>query len=206
MHVYPSYPARRGRARAPSGTCRTRQPVVACRVCALLDPVTACDACIDQAEALFRTGKDIAAIGKLLAVNEKRAVYLVVIAQDRRAREALVVDVVATEGLRVLVAAATGFTRWAERLSPADLHAAKIPAEMVGRLSERLRARPVTTGEIVHAAGYSSLVTLKRDLGILKQPARSNADAPVYSDTLDVDNAGRIVRALGVSPSEVAWL
>ncbi len=206
VRTRPNMPAGRSRAR-PSSTCDSIRPAATCRACAQLDPITACDACIGNAGSLFAAGKDPATIARLLAVREPRAAYLVAIARDRQQRDALRVDVVANAGPRALVAAATGFDRWAARAGPANVDAARIPDETVEALCERLRGRRLlTTGEIVQAAGYSSLTTLKRDLGILKQPARRNGGEPVYSDLIDVDVAGWIVRALGISPCEVPWL
>ena len=206
MRAHPDSPVRRGRARAGT-TCETRLPTAPCRACAELDPVTACDTCISQAAAMFSAGNTAAAIARALAVNEPRAVYLVAIAHDREERAALTADTIATAGLRALVAAATGFGRWAERPGPARPDIPQIPEDTVAALCERLRGRgSVTTGEIMQAAGYRSLTTLKRDLGILKQPARHNTHEPRYNDTLDIDAAARIVRALGISPCEVPWL
>jgi hypothetical protein len=106
-----------------------------------------------------------------------------------------------------VVTAATGFDRWAERTGPPNLDAVQIPGETIGALSERLRGRsPRTTGEIVQSASYSSLTTLKRDLGIFNNPSAATRANPLYTDTIDVDIAGRILRALGVYPCEVPWL
>ena len=81
------------------------------------------------------------------------------------------------------------------------------PAAAVDEIVKRLRsAGPIAIGEIARDAGYRSITTLKRDLGILKQPARTNTGQPVYNHELDVDVAGRIVRALGVNPCDVPAL
>lgn len=96
---------------------------------------------------------------------------------------------------------------WAQRSSPPGCGGARTAPEAIAELCDRLGrrvAKPI--GQIVRDAGYTASSTLKRDLGILKQPVRDATAQPIYNDELDVDVAGRIVRALGLSPCEVPWL
>ncbi len=67
----------------------------------------------------------------------------------------------------------------------------------------------LTQQQIATAAGYGSRIALLRAIGLeptAKTVRRGKEYPPELRSSIDVDGAGRIVRALGFAPHEIPWL
>lgn len=181
--------------------------------CVVSDHHTACDGCVEMAGDLARKGCPLNVIMCAMEVPEGRAILLVGIAEQRRELETLRMDRVPTQGLRILLVAAGAYGP----LRTGDVRAnapviveGRMPHALLTSLAAELRTRaPMTAYEIAKAAGYPDASSMSRKVGVVAEPLARRASVhgePRFSDTIDVGEAGAIVRAMGLVPSEIPWL
>ena len=149
-----------------------------CDECAALRDSTACETCPRKAYELACDGHTVDQIAAALATTVGRAGYLLAIAEDRRELEDLRMDMIPTRQLREL-------------------------------LETTRRERGVTATDIAAALGLKCPSSISRRIGETPMPA-TRAKGREYAAhsrlMIDVDEAGQIVRAMGIAPVSVPWL
>ena len=183
-----------------------------CEVCPNSDPALACQPCIDRADELASQGWSDSDIAADMGIDVDQAVLLVALAEAIRLLAALTVDEVPTEGLRALIRAAAGpgHEDFGDRPDPPHIERGHMSDRNLACLVEQLRAGPRRSpSDISKALGYKHASTLRRKVGAIITPAdpRNPRLRPAhYKETIDVEEASQIVRALGLSPCQVDWL
>ena len=202
-------------ARARGGT--RRSPPVAqpaepllepCAICPDADPALACDTCIANARQRRERGMEIDDIARVMQIDTDRVWLLLALHDATVELDALKVDTVPTEGLRALIRAAcfAPDSRFGMRDDVEQFEHGRMSDENLESLVARLRTRPRTTlTAVCRALGHEELSWLSRKVGAIPK-ATPPGKPRKYSETISVEEASEIVRAIGLMPAEVDWL
>ena len=201
-------PARaRGDARC-SPSPAPEQPVEPCAICPEMDPALACDTCINNARERRERGQDIAEIARVMQIDSDRVWLLLGLHDAIVGLEALKVDTVPTEGLRALIRVACfgPDSNFGVRDDVERIEHGRMSDENLEGLVARLRTRPrITLTAVCRALGHEHLSWLTRKVGAIPKAAPPG-NPRTYNETIAVEEASEIVRALGIVPAEVDWL
>ena len=208
----PAIDRHRGAERGEAPHARRQQPEAArepCATCAQMDPALACRECIDAAHGRREGGEPAAAIAAAMHIGTDR-VALLLEAHDVLAElEALTVDEVPTEGLRALIRAACHpmNTDYGVRPDAPHIEKGRMSEANLAELVAQLRAGPQQTVSAIAAAlGYSHVSGLSRKVGAIPHGNVGAAKAPRYNESVVIEDAARIARALGLAPAQIDWL
>ena len=199
----------RGGTRCSPPLAQPPEPLLApCAICPDADPALACDTCIANARVRRERGLEIDEIARVMQIDTDRVWLLLALHDATVELEALKVDAVPTEGLRALIRAACfglhsnfGVRDDVERIE----HGRMSDGNLAG-LVARLHTRPrITLTAVCRALGHEHLSWLSRKVGAIPKAAPPGKPR-TYNETIAVDEASEIVRALGIVPAEVDWL